>query len=153
MTVGLPGRQGLVLLIRWTVAAVIVVLAWRGGLAVWGPPRAGYASASPVFQYALIFLVGGPLVVVAGFLVGRAASAPWWLQVLAAAFLLLAVMTVGWFTSFVHFGGFCMDAMDACRMTWPARVGGAVVGLGVIAVGAGLDLLIERSRLGASSVA
>jgi len=114
MIMGVPRRQAIALLIRWMVAAFLVMQAWGGGLALWGPPRGGYASATPLLQYSLIVLVGGPLVALAGFLVGRTATTSWWVQALAAVVWLLAVLTVGWFTSFVHFGGFCMDAMDAC---------------------------------------
>jgi hypothetical protein len=132
----------------WLVGAWLVILAWTGGLALWGAPDDGFASPSPLFDLGLLLGLGLPAMVVAGVGLGWSSGRRWWARALTLVILAVAVVLVGWLASFVHFGGICLDPGDTCSPSWTSRSVLLAVALGSVAAGAAAhQAVLHRSQI------
>jgi hypothetical protein len=90
---------------------------------------------SPIINWAFILVIGTPAMAVAAVADagtdGRRGS---W-RTAGVAVWVAAILALMWPTSFVHFGGFCLDSSDVCVVRWPGRVTGLVMALGLLAAG------------------
>ncbi len=130
----------------WFVGACAVVAAWLIGITMWGTPEIGFRAGLPIFNWALIVAIGLPAMLVAALADGGTAGRRGGWRTAGIAVFVLAILALMWVTSFVHFGGFCMDANDVCVVRWPSRIAGLVLALGLLGAGWTLAILVERWR-------
>lgn len=140
-------------LLRWALAAALVVCAWVGGLLLWGAPQAGYRTASSLFGLFAVFVVGAPfgvvgtpLLVIGSLALGLSRSSSDGIRLVARGLWMLGLVGVAYPTLFVHVGGFCMDSSDDCVVPWADRVAGLLPSLVVLAVGVLAEIVAVRVR-------
>ncbi len=126
------------------LGACAVVGSWVVGIGLWGAPESGFGAVSPVFNWAFLVLVGAPAMAVAALADGATLGRRGGWRTAGIAVWVAAVVALMWPTSFVHFGGFCMDASDVCVVRWPGRVAGLVIALGLLVAGWLVALAIGR---------
>lgn len=130
----------------WVAASGIVLAGWYAGYELWDPRSPSHAGPFQtyfdLFVPVLTVVVGLPLAVVAGLLVGASR----WRSAVGYAALALGAVWMAYVTSFVFFGGFCMDSRDACITTWESRLAAPLVALGCLT--AGFDIRMRRSLPG-----
>lgn len=128
----------------WGLAACLVIGGWFSGYAFWNPKSPSdpgqFQTYFDLFVPVLTLLVGLPLAVLAGLLVGRSR----WRTMAGHAALVVAAAWMAFMTSFVFFGGFCMDSQDACITNWESRLAAPLVALACLA--AGFAIRMRRSR-------
>ncbi len=132
---------------RWGVAAGLVCLSWIAGLLVWGTPESGFGTASPVFWWAALIIVGAPVLLAGSVGIGLSAEARPWVRGLFVTLWVVGLLAVAYLTQFVHFGGFCLDETDVCVISWPARIASLLLALFIVAVSAASEQTARRWRL------
>lgn len=124
----------------------MVCAAWVGGLALWGRPDALGRAGLPVFNFVVIVVLGVPAMCVSGLIRGWAARRADATPPLATAVWIVAIAALAYATSFIHFGGFCLDPGDICVVRWPSRVAGLGLALGVLGGGALVEAATRAVR-------
>lgn len=131
--------------VPWALAAVLGILAWLAGLAMYeAPPYPQMYRASGAFVLsALMILALGILTsVVAAYLrsLGSGVAVAGSVVLLLATLPQAAILLV----SNVYGGGTCIDPGDYCLVTWPARLFPLLAELGCLAMGVVLEVRLRR---------
>lgn len=111
---------------------------------MWGAPEAGFTAGLPIFNWAMLVVIGVPAMVVAAFAEGGTVDrgASW--RIAGMVVWVAAVIMLMWPTSFMHFGGFCLDPGDVFEVRWPSRIAGLLLALGLVAGGGFGAVAVER---------
>lgn len=121
----------------WGAATAVVCAGWGAGYLFWREPTEFWAPSDDfgsyfdVYDPALTLLVGLPLAVASGFLLGRQGRA----RLLGYALLALTCLSLAYLAQFAFFGGFCLDPEDVCLTTWPSRLTELAAALSCVATG------------------
>jgi hypothetical protein len=137
------GRGTVSALLPWLVGAGVVVAGWVYGYDFWDPPStssAYYETYFDLFVPGLTLLVGLPVCLLAGALVGRGT----WRTASGWVLLGLAAVVMSYLASMAFFGGFCIDPGEACITNWPSRIFALLVPLACL--NAGLAVQLRRTH-------
>jgi hypothetical protein len=133
-------ERALKVVVPWVLAAGIVWGGWYSGYDFWDPKSPSspgqFQTYFDLFVPFFTVVIGLPLTVAAGSLVGRDR----WRTVLGYAALAGATVWMAYMTSFVFFGGICMDPRDACITTWESRLAAPMVAIACLAVGFAIQI-------------
>lgn len=122
-------------------------LSWVAGLIVWGAPESGFGTASPIFWWATLLIIGAPILLAGSVGTGLATEARPWVRGLFVTLWVVGLLAVAYLTQFVHFGGFCLDETDVCGISWPARIASLLLALFIVAVSAASEQTARWWRL------
>ena len=106
--------------ILWAAGALAPALGWVAGYFFWRPesPGSEFGSYFDLFLPFVTLVVGGPLAIGAGLLLGRQGPA----RLVGYALLGLTGLTLAYLSSFAFFGGICLDPGEVCVTTWLSRI-------------------------------
>ena len=105
---------------RQACADPVVLIEQRVDFSRW--VESGFGTASPVFWWAALIIVGAPVLLAGSVGIGLSAEARPWVRGLFVTLWVVGLLAVAYLTQFVHFGGFCLDETDVCVISWPARI-------------------------------
>jgi hypothetical protein len=131
----------------WSIIGVVIVLVgWIGGLALWDAPSSDYPAQLPVEGFALIVVMGVPAILVGGLAIGFSDARSRAVRALGTAVWIGSSIVLAYCTSFIHFGGFCLDREDACVTRWPSRVTALILAILIVAGGSLVAAAVRRLR-------
>jgi hypothetical protein len=140
--------------VNWLLAAGAIAVSWVAGIGLWGVPERGFSAFLPFFHWAFIVAIGVPAMAIAALADGGTVDRSRAWRITGMVIWVTAIVLLMWPTSFVHFGGFCIDPTDVCVIRWPGRVAGLLLALGLLVSGWLGAVAIDRwprSRRGVSA--
>jgi len=118
----------------WLAATLLVLAGWGAGYLFWDPDSPGeeFVSYFDLFTPAVTVLLGGPLAVSAGLLLGGGGRGS---RLAGYAALGATCLVLVFLVAFSFFGGFCLDPGDVCVTSWLSRTAELTVAIACLVGG------------------